>query len=188
MEGPVTVKPRPRNDPHLMHVTLDAEGEVSFHLECPHDGAFGADCNPWFECRVHSHPDEPSMPEPPYVDSTDYTRMYLGGDGPNLLEAIDAWEKYWKADELFDDLHQDSVGDPAHPEPGCWVRDFVSNMRCGDGWYFDESINDIPIISPLKVDYYDDGVSNDEPVPTFVLWKEPLDGEQADDTTDVRQP
>lgn len=175
--------PKSRNDPHLMHVTLNYDdGRPSFHLECPHDGAFGADCNPWIECRVHSRPEEPGMPEPETVLNTD---VYAPGSDP---EAVEAWEAYWAADEEFDALHEDSLGDPAHPKAGCWVRDFVSSMACGDGWYFDKSMDDVPIISPLKVDYYDDGISNDEPVPTFVLWKEPLDGQQADDTADVRQP
>lgn len=159
---------RTYNDPHLMHVTMDYDdGSTHFRLECPHDGVLGATCNPWVECSEHERPDEPDMPEPRMIPGS------MDGDyePDSDPDAVKAWDAYWKAEEEFEELHVDGPDGAYHPEKGCWLQHFVSEMRCGDGWHFDKSVDGIEIVSPLKVDYYDDGCSYDEPVPVFTLWK-----------------
>lgn len=158
----------PKGEPHLLRVRIDAywPGRPVYRVECPYiDGKGTRPCSLWEECTVHPRPAQPEVDEPPY----DY-RVHSGDwpcyDPEADPEAVRVWTEFLQDHEAWEGLHDGFMADGIayHPRPdACWVAHMVEEFGPDDGWSFDKSLHDVEIVSPLPVDYRNEG-NIDEPL------------------------
>lgn len=154
--------------PHLLHVTINKWHDVDYRIECPYDPADrSTDCTPWVECG-HYPPREPDMPQPKHVWVRDEGRAYVDNADP---AAVEAWMAYWSAVDAHGESHPYG---PYEKKDGCWVSSYLDDANApGDTWGFAPSLTGQPIVSPMKVDFYNDGGEIEDSSPMLTLWEEP---------------
>lgn len=151
--------------PHLLHVRINASWPDSpkYILECPYrDVTDGSNpCASWKECEVHPRPREPEVAEPDLAHGETWPEYVPDADP----EAVKVWKEFWEDHAAWEELHDGlPVTDGAgyHPEPGtCWPAEMVEEFAPDDGWRFHVDLDDLEIVSPIKVGVVNDGSFDD---------------------------
>lgn len=162
--------------PHFLHVEIvsDRYGtNLGLRLECPYPREdLDKGCTLWEEC-----PDNcPGEPDAPEGDEPKWT--YARGDMGKVyaehtsLDTIKAWEAYYETYEAYEEAHPHGRW---HAAPGCWAQDAVQVGRVDDEWFLDESLVGEPVVSPMLVDWRNEGFM-EESVLYLTRWVKP-DGE-----------
>lgn len=150
--------------PHLLHLKFEVVGygrQMSYRIECPHEGdGAGRPCAAWEECvsgdprcTEHMPPPEPNVPEPQGKYS-DGRMHYPEGTNP---EHIRLWNEWEAANDQWNDDHPNG---PHHPTDECWVQQFVAEGY-EDGFELARTFDEQPIISPVKVHWENTGQIDD---------------------------
>lgn len=162
-------------NPHLLHVEIVSDRcgtNLGLRLECPYPREdLDKGCTLWEEC-----PDDcPGEPESPESDEPEWTYDKVKGrcyaeDAPP--EVVKAWDEFYDVYEAYEESHPHGRW---HAAPGCWAEDAVRTGRVDDEWFLDESLAGTPVISPIPVDWRNDGYM-EESMLYLTKWVKP-DGE-----------